>query len=853
MWFEQMLAGGPARDNDGVTYDARERLDEVRPLLAVRLIGSVSALAVAIAAVAGLLPLSSGMVGLLLTGAAVTETERATVLRSRSAAAIDRLLAAFAAIHILLAVALLHLTADVLWIGVLFFALTVVASATVMYLRALVMVTLLASLVFTGYLLAVGTGVLQLATDHTVSGTISHGVHAFGGLNTFIAVTLIGGFGFPALAAVVYGSTRRLRGARDELRDTTSELQRAEMHIAESQEQLRQWNAELSAEVASTTAELEQRNRHLEAINAISFALSGPMDDEGTMERACRLVARLLDARATQLFVLPEGEQQSIGCVVTAAPEDDDPPRLQHVMMEQVAASGEPIFLRGGESDSDEQFAVVPLVAKGRGVGSFAVLGAPTGDWNEHMRHLLLLVGREMGVAIENSRLYRDALGAAAKENALTEAQRIVSDQEIDAAQAFRRAMRLMADQLGAQMAVVVMHPETPGQPQIAAQHFRDHALSTSDAVRRALFAAPSLAADRSRPLVLGTGGEGRVSAALSAEGIATFVLAPIVRVRAGGAATADGTPHQHRPHRGATVGTLVVAADHDIERRQRDIDLLAGLAGAFARRLETDDLIQLQERRIRELSGLAEISTMAQSTVDTDRLYGSFATALERLVEYRHLFMVRFDDSGGLAHVVQFGPGGRALPAPSLQRSDNRHPWFTRRAIESWRRDSAQVPSFVGPDHRQGIIVPLRPKGQVLGVIIVVTEGSLAPDQRALLGQAAEQVALAIDSAALYRQATERAAPIQVLSHLARIVASVADLREAFGAFADEVRWLIPFDGAVMMLVDQDADTAELYATYPAERDESAEPVPLPGSLVQLVIDAGAPIVLARSDPRYA
>jgi diguanylate cyclase (GGDEF)-like protein len=150
-------------------------------------------------------------------------------------------------------------------------------------------------------------------------------------------------------------------------------------------------------------------------------------------------------------------------------------------------------------------------------------------------------------------------------------------------------------------------------------------------------------------------------------------------------------------------------------------------------------------------------------------------------------------------------------------------------------------------------VIVPLRPKGQVLGVIIVVTEGTLAADQCALLGQAAEQLALAIDSAALYRQATERAARIQVLSHLARIVASVADLREAFGAFADEVRWLIPFDSAVMMLVDEDADTVELYAAYPAERDESADPVRLPGSLAQVVIDAGGPVALARDDPRFA
>ena len=77
------------------------------------------------------------------------------------------------------------------------------------------------------------------------------------------------------------------------------------------------------------------------SINAISFALSGPMDDEGTVDRACRLIARVLDARATQLFLLPEGEQRSMQRLVNAAPDDyEDPPLPGHVVMEQVAGAG---------------------------------------------------------------------------------------------------------------------------------------------------------------------------------------------------------------------------------------------------------------------------------------------------------------------------------------------------------------------------------------------------------------------------------------------------------------------------------------------------------------------------------
>ena len=93
--------------------------------------------------------------------------------------------------------------------------------------------------------------------------------------------------------------------------------------------------------------------------------------------------------------------------------------------------------------------------------------------------------------------------------------------------------------------------------------------------------------------------------------------------------------------------------------------------------------------------------------------------------------------------------------------------------------------------------LVPMRPKGQVLGLVAFAVAQEVNGDQLRVVEQAVEQLALALDGALLYQQATERASHIQALSNLARIVASVVDLREAFAAFAEEVRWLIPFDRA--------------------------------------------------------
>src|SRR5439155_18523043 len=125
--------------------------------------------------------------------------------------------------------------------------------------------------------------------------------------------------------------------------------------------------------------------------------------------------------------------------------------------------------------------------------------------------------------------------------------------------------------------------------------------------------------------------------------------------------------------------------------------------------------------------------------------------------------------------------------------------------------------------------------------------------DQMRIIEQAVEQLALALDGAALYRQATERASHIQALSNLARIVASVVDLREAFDAFAEEVRWLIPFERSVMLLMEPQSEMIQPYATYPEEPAALRQARPLTGSLAELAVNAGGPVALSRGDPRYA
>lgn len=858
-----MLATGDVAHNEAIDPALRECLNDVRPVLDSRRVALVGASLFAFVSLIGLVPMHDGIAVLVAAMSGVAVLERRMVMRANSPRGVRRVLFAGAMTYCTLVVGLWFFTSDRLWLGMLALVLTLSSSASLLEGRQLAIATAYPCVLVALFFVGVAADVIRpmtlapgnrpayeltlLASDHPTLGAV---------LVAFLAL-----IGLPMLVQHTYVSNRRLRRARDELRRASIELIGAEQVVVESREQLRRWNDQLNEEVRAKTAELEEQNRYLSAINAVSFALSGPVEHDGITSRTCELIARILGMRAAQLHV--ESAAAVVPDVfVTASRGDVGLSPIDASLMTQVATDGVPRFFaphanedpgtRSIGQGSDDVFAVVPLIAKGLPVGSFGVVGNRSDGWSDRERHLLMLVGRELGVAFDNAQLYQSAVTTAASEAALNEALELIGAGE-DLTQALTTAFAAVGDEIAATLLAVVSRPEGTHHSTVLGAYAQRRELLADPGITATLMAAPGLAADRAHPLVLGKRGEGPVSRQMTERGIATLVLVPVVTVKSS-TAPIPTLITGRQSLRYSTAGALVVGFPEAATPGQSCIDLLTRLAEGLARRIETDALLRLQARRIRELDGLAQIATTVQSTVDEDRLFSSFARSLAGLVDYAHLYIVQLDESGRHGEVAAYGAGGRlANVGPGWARTEAVHSWFHRRSIASWARWDEAPPDFVDPGDQQGVLVPMRPKGQVLGLVFVATRTRPGHDQETIIGQAVEQLSLALDSAALYRQATERAARIQVLGHMARIVASVADLREAFGAFSDEMRWLIPFDRAVMLLVDEDAGNVEAYATYPEEADASDRSVNLAGSIAEVAIAAGRPIALERADERYA
>lgn len=613
-------------------------------------------------------------------------------------------------------------------------------------------------------------------------------------------------------------------------------------------DQAGRWDQILDEEVGRRTATIEGRNRYLSIVNAVSFALAAPMDDPSVLERAARLVARLLGARSAQAYHLQGDGSEAFHLVVPVDAADVHAPQVPESLLERVATSGCPLSSTDPESLEfraavGEAFTVVPLIVGGRRLGAFALCGTGA-EWSEAELHLLLLIGRDFAMALGNAGLFRNALAAAQHERMVAEAIQALTADGTGGGDTDVALHMLMERTAAAEVAFLRLDR--------ASQHLSVEAEASSQPpgeswAREGGPAVADLMSGRSTALVLGRAGEGPLPGSLASLGAETFVLLPVVTRPGADAAGEDSGEHREQEIAGLLVAVSRAGTGWDA----LVVDCFVRFGLALACQLETEELQALQRQRIRELAGLAEVARTMQSSADTERLQLGFAQTLATLVSYRQMYIARLDELGVLLPVSVFGDRGKALAAREPEAIDGSHTWFGLRAPQRWVHGDAR-PGFVDVPVRGGLAVPMRPKGQALGVVVIELLENLDDEQVRIVERAVEQLSLALDGAALYQQATERAQHIQALSNLARVVASVVSLREAFAAFAEEVRWLIPFDRACMLLLDDGGRMVEPYATYP-EQETAAEATWLEPSIISVPVETGAAVAIRRDDPRYA
>ena len=384
----------------------------------------------------------------------------------------------------------------------------------------------------------------------------------------------------PLVTLALHIRQQRVAAIQRELAARVARLSAAQEGLGASKEQLERWDHALNEEVERQTGALQERNRYLSIVNAVSFALSEPMDDPSALERAARLFARLLGARSAQAYHLRGGILGAFHLVVPIDAADIHAPQVPESIMRAVAEGGRPLSSADPECAEvraavGEAFAVVPLIAKGCQLGALALSGTG-GEWTDAERHLLLLIGRDLGVALENAGLFRDVLATAQRERLIAEVVRILTA-DSSGGRAVDAALALLAEQSGA-AAVAFLAVDRSGR-HVSVQSYATRQPGGEVWIRDSGPALAGLVRDRSTALVLGPAGESPLPGRLAGLGAETLALIPVIARRVADTAV-DRTGAQRQR---SIVGVLAAVSPTGAGWDEAMIDIFTRGAMALA------------------------------------------------------------------------------------------------------------------------------------------------------------------------------------------------------------------------------------------------------------------------------
>lgn len=154
---------------------------------------------------------------------------------------------------------------------------------------------------------------------------------------------------------------------------------------------------------------------------------------------------------------------------------------------------------------------------------------------------------------------------------------------------------------------------------------------------------------------------------------------------------------------------------------------------------------------------------------------------------------------------------------------------------------------------------VPLVHRARTMGAIGVLTSATHSGVRnQTLLVPLAEQAAVALDNALLYRQTERQSLENQMLVEAGRMLLSTLDLDEVLDAILDSLQKVVPYNAGGIFLVGRDGRVERIVDRgYAPEKETGASPLENKArrGLVGWVAANGKPLIVddVRQDARYA
>lgn len=243
-----------------------------------------------------------------------------------------------------------------------------------------------------------------------------------------MGVGLLGLFGYYATAQLIQPIKELQKGAKliamGDLQhrlniQTGDEIEELASEFNIMAERVKASYAGLEQKVAERTQDLAARNKELSALYIIASLLNTSLNLKELLDQALSATLKIFGMEAGMIHLLDETE---LGLIEISAQggevesrdsalKNEDKAILYRQVIQKarpLSSSDEPVKERPFEEGIFPCFITIPISSKGKALGTLSLLDKTERSLVKQELELLIAIGNQIGVAIENSRLYEE-------------------------------------------------------------------------------------------------------------------------------------------------------------------------------------------------------------------------------------------------------------------------------------------------------------------------------------------------------------------------------------------------------------------------------------------------------------
>jgi PAS domain S-box-containing protein len=274
-------------------------------------------------------------------------------------------------------------------------------------------------------------------------------------------------------------------------------------------------------------------------------------------------------------------------------------------------------------------------------------------------------------------------------------------------------------------------------------------------------------------------------------------------------------------------IGTLELGSTSTHAFSPDDLNLLKLLAGQAAIALHNALIYHEEQRRAKELAGLAQLAQASSALREEQDLYPRLVEALDPLLEVEVLGFLIFD---GSRRLLKARAPFLGLPmefvdlyqVPVLPDSAVEGVWRAQEIIFAPNAPEDPRLQALGLEHhalasgmRATALMPLNASERNLGYLLVANKRDGTPfdqEDMRLLAIVAGHAALIIENATLYRRSERRAQRAESLRRVAGLASSIATKDEILKWSLQELARLVGADAAAIFLLEESNGELQLH-----------------------------------------